>query len=182
MHDPTEPDRQEILSGPGPSPRPPGKSRKTAVIAAFALVGVLAAGGAGYLLAAKPGQSAQQEQGSGRPSPATSVGDEVFEADEDATMGDATTDAPTDAPTATDDGLPADGSDDSAMGDAVTDTGGGPDPADKGSTGSDRAGDTTRTGTGKKPGTPTMAPQPEGDLPADGPAGELSGQCAKNGC
>ncbi|MEU1728050.1 hypothetical protein [Nonomuraea sp. NPDC005692] len=176
MHDPTETDRQEILSGPGPSPRPPGKSRKTAIIAASALVGVLAAGGAGYLLAAKPGPSAQQEQGSGRPSPATSAGDEVFEADEEATMGDATTDAP-------DDGLPTDGSDDSAMGDAVTDTGGGSDPADKGSTGSDGTGGTTQTGTGKKPGTPsTKAPQPEGDNPADGPAGELTGQCAKNGC
>ncbi|MEV3986687.1 hypothetical protein ACIBQ6_24120 [Nonomuraea sp. NPDC049655] len=179
MHDPTETDRQEILSGPGSSPRPPGKSRKTAVIAAFALVGVLAAGGAGYLLAAKPGQSTQQEQGSGRPSPATSAGDEVFEADEDATMGDATTDAP-------DDGLPTDGSDDSAMGDAVTDTGGGSDPADKGSTGSDGTGGTggtTQTGTGKKPGTPSAkAPQPDGDNPADGPAGVLSGQCAKSGC
>ncbi|MFI7462557.1 hypothetical protein [Nonomuraea sp. NPDC049646] len=173
MHDPTETDRQEILSGPGSSPRPPGKSRKTAVIAALALVGVLAAGGAGYLLAAKPGQSVQQEQGSGRPSPGTSAGDEVFEADEDATMGDATTDAP-------DDGLPADGSDDSAMGDAVTDPGGGSDPADKGSTGSDG---TAQKGTGGKPGTPsTKAPQPAGDDPADGPAGQLSGQCAKSGC
>ncbi|MEV4392330.1 hypothetical protein [Nonomuraea sp. NPDC049607] len=177
MHDPTEPDRQEILSGPGSSPRPPGKSRKTVIIAASALVGVLAAGGAGYLLAAKPGQSTQQEQGAGRPSPAKSPGDEVFEADEEATMGDATTDAP-------DDGLPTDGSDDSAMGDAVTDTGGGTDAADKGSTGSDG---TRQTGTGKKPGTPstkppTKAPEPDGDNPADGPAGELSGQCAQSGC
>ncbi|MFI9592988.1 hypothetical protein [Nonomuraea sp. NPDC052265] len=182
MRDPIETDRQEILSGPGPSPRPPGKSRKTVIIAASALAGVLAAGGAGYLLAAKPGQSTQQEQGAGRPSPAASPGDEVFEADEDATMGDATTDAP-------DDGLPTDGSDDSAMGDAVTDTGGGSDPADKGSTGSDRTGrnggtgGTTQTGTGKKPGTPsTKAPEPAGDNAADGPAGQLSGQCAKSGC
>ncbi|RSN12899.1 hypothetical protein DMB42_12035 [Nonomuraea sp. WAC 01424] len=177
MHDPTEPDRQEILSGPGPSRRAPGRNRKTVLIVASALVGVLAAGGAGYLLAAKPGQGTQQEQGAGRPSPARSGGDEVFDADEEATMGDATTDAPDDA--STDDGLPTDGSDDSAMGDAVTD--GGSDPAAKGSTGSD--GGTTQTGTGKKPTTPSKAPQqPDADLPADGPAGELSGQCAKSGC
>lgn len=180
MHDPTEPDRHEILSGPGHPTRARKSNKKTLIITA-SLVGAIVAGGAGYALAANPFQSTRQEQGGAQPAPSQSGGadDEVFEADEDATMGDVTTDAP-DAPD--DGGLPAD--DDATMGDAVTDDGDSGSTGSSGSDGSTGSRGTAQTGTGKKPTTsPTKAPgQPAADNPADGPAGELSGQCAKNGC
>ncbi|WP_327584452.1 hypothetical protein OHA25_53145 [Nonomuraea sp. NBC_00507] len=188
MQDPSEPDRPEILSGPGDvrlaqrsdgrGAEPPKNNKKIIAIAASALVAVLAAGGVGYMLAANPTTPATQ-QGTGGPAASQSA-DPNFQ-DEDATMGDVATDAPKD-------GLPDDGS----MGDADadTDTGTGGDPAadtggDTGSTGSDPSRGTTQTGTGQRPSTssPTKAPQaPEGDTPADGPAGEVVGQCATSGC
>ncbi|HEX4813998.1 MAG TPA: hypothetical protein VFV66_14735, partial [Nonomuraea sp.] len=81
MQDPTEPDRPEILSGPGDvrlaeksagrSARSPGgKSKaKIIVIAAAALVAVLAAGGVGYLLASDTVSAPSATQDGARPAP-----------------------------------------------------------------------------------------------------------------
>ncbi|MFI7634406.1 hypothetical protein [Nonomuraea sp. NPDC049400] len=184
MQDPIEPDRLEILSGPGdarlaardttPAGKPPKNTRKTAVIAASALVAVLVAGGAGYLLAGSQGGTAQP--GAVRPAPSQSVGGNEDLGGDDTTTGDAATDAP-------DDDLSTDAPDDGSMGDAATDVGSGGDPATD--TGTNPSRGTAETGDGKTPATtsPTKAPQPsEADNPADGPAGELSGQCAKSGC
>ncbi|MGW0197548.1 hypothetical protein [Nonomuraea sp. NPDC003201] len=188
MRDPIEPDRHEILSGPGDTrsaDKPPKNTKKTIAIAASALVAVLAAGGVGYMLAADPAGTVQP--GGARPAPAQSTaGNEDLGGDDDATMGDVTTDATmgdvtTDAP----EGDPAaDGApDDGSVGDSAPDLGTGDEP-----TGSDRGTDSS-TG-GKRPATtspakpgPTKSAQPsDGDNPADGPAGELSGQCSKSGC
>ncbi|RVX38150.1 hypothetical protein EDD27_0443 [Nonomuraea polychroma] len=186
MQDPSEPDRHEILSGPGDvrlaqrsdgrGAEPPKNKKKTIAIAASALVAVLAAGGVGYMLAANPTTPATQQGNGG---PATSQSADPNVQGDDATVGDVATDAPNND-------LPDDGS----MGDADTDTGTGGDPvADTGSdTGSDSSTGSrgTQTGTGgQRPSTssPTKAPQePAADNPADGPAGELSGQCATSGC
>jgi hypothetical protein len=188
MHDPTEQDRPEILAGPGDvrlaekhagrSARPP-KNKKTIAIAASVLVAVLAAGGAGYLLAASPSTPATQESG-GRPAPSQSVGGDEALQDDDATVGDVATDAP-------ENGLP-----DGGTGDTSADTGGDAEPAaDTGATGTDPATgtDTARgteqTGNGKNPAMSSPAKPrqtPAGDNPADGPAGEVTGQCAKSGC
>ncbi|WP_188196436.1 hypothetical protein [Nonomuraea sp. SYSU D8015] len=189
MHDPTEPDRQEILSGPGDvrlaeksesrRPRAPKNTKKTIVIAASALAAVLAAGGVGYMLAAGPTAPATQDAG-GRPAPSESAAIDPNFQDDDATMGDVTTDAP-------EDGLPDDGS----MGDPAADPGPGDPAADTGSRGSDPepgtgpSRGTAQTGDSKKPATssPTAPPQSSaGDNPADGPAGEVTGQCAASGC
>ncbi|TMS00092.1 hypothetical protein [Nonomuraea basaltis] len=190
MQDPTEPDRQEILSGPGdvrlaqrdsrPSGKPPKNQKKIIVIAASVLVGLLAAGGAGYMLAANPATPATQEGGD-RPAPSQSAADDENFQDDDATMGDVTTDAPKDD-------QPGDGTVRDAAPD--TDTGGdpAPDPGSTGadsSTGTDSSRGTAQTGNGTKPATssPTKPPQSdEGDTPADGPAGEVIGQCASSGC
>lgn len=192
MQDPTETDRQEILSGPGDNRlatrnrrsenKAPKKSQKTLFIVASALVAVLAAGGVGYMLAANPGETTQQ---GGRPAPAQSTGGADDLQGDDATMGDAATDSPGD-------GRPA-GDDDGTMGD-VADPGSGGDPAADTGTDSTRTGtDSTKTGNGKKPATtpPTKVPQssgndtpadPPADSPADGPAGTVNGQCATSGC
>ncbi|MFC5825488.1 hypothetical protein [Nonomuraea insulae] len=187
MQDPTETDRQEILSGPGDTRlatrnrrsenRATKKSQKTLFIVASALVAVLAAGGVGYMLAANPGETAQQ---GGRPAPAQSTGGADDLQGDDATMGDAATDAPTDGRPAADDG---------SMGD-VADPGSGGDPAADTGTDTARTGtDTAKTGNGKKPATtpPTKVPQSSGndtpaDSPADGPGGMVNGQCATSGC
>ncbi|MED7926455.1 hypothetical protein SMD20_19525 [Nonomuraea sp. LP-02] len=188
MQDPTSPDRPEILSGPGdsrPANRGRGaarqkKTKKTAAIAAGVLVALIAAGGAGYVVASGDSTPATQQE-AGRPGPSQGTGgddsaqddlkdDLQDDAADDATMGDARTDAP-------DDGLPDDGS----MGDAATDSG---------STGTTTSRDssagagTKQTGDGKKSTTsPTKAPQSsEADNPADGPGGLVSGQCATSGC
>jgi hypothetical protein len=195
MHDPTEPDRHEILNGPGEGRRA-AKSRannkkKIAVIAASALVAALAVGGAGYVLtsggdgAGTPAQQSRQAdpgQGSGTGTEAGAQDEgrplEDDAADE-ATMGDAD--------------LPEEEA--AEMGDAVAD-----DPAgDTGNTGNTSnargSGDQSKKGTaskdngakndnsGKKPQNAAKPPQnDEGDNPADGPAGAVEGQCAKDGC
>ncbi|GGO66078.1 hypothetical protein [Nonomuraea cavernae] len=178
MQDPTEPDRQEILTGPGDAPGSPRK-RKPLVLAASALVAVLAAGGVGYALAgntpAQVGQSVQPPSTGDAP-------EEVPDADDGAT-GDATTDVPQDG-TASD----AD-TDTGADTGTRPDTGSRPDagpadePADRGSAGTD-AKRSTNVGTGKKPTSPPSAPVEDdpADNPADGPAGLVSGECAKSGC
>ncbi|MEW1836617.1 hypothetical protein AB0392_01500 [Nonomuraea angiospora] len=177
MRDPIEPDRHEILSGPGDTrlaDKPPKSTKKTIAIAASALVAVLAAGGVGYLLAANPAGTVQP--GGARPAATQSTAGNEDLGGDDATMGDVTTDAPEGDPAA---GAPDDGS----MGDAAPDLGTGDEP-----TGSDRGTDSA-TG-GKRPATtspakpaPTKSAQPaDVDNPADGPAGELSGQCSKSGC
>ncbi|MBB5778440.1 hypothetical protein [Nonomuraea jabiensis] len=181
MRDPIEPDRQEILSGPGDTrlaEKPRKGTKKTIAIAASALVAVLAAGGVGYMLAANPTGTAQP--GGARPAPAQSTAGSEDLGDDDATMGDVTTDAPEGDPAA---GAPDDAPDDGSMGDAAPDLGTGDEP-----TGSDRGTDSAPGG--KRPATtspakpgPTKSAQPsDGDNPADGPAGELSGQCSKSGC
>ncbi|NRQ34282.1 hypothetical protein HII36_20845 [Nonomuraea sp. NN258] len=178
MQDPIEPDRQEILSGPGHSRRAPKNQKKIVIIAVSALVAILAVGGVGFSLAGGSGESAQQP-GAGRPAPTQSPGEAQELQDDEATMGDATTDAPGDD-------LSTGAEDDSSMGDAVTD---GDTPADTNSRGTSQTGNTGNTGstgkngsTGNKPGTPTTPAEPPAENPADGPAGELSGQCAKSGC
>ncbi|MEV0591022.1 hypothetical protein [Nonomuraea cavernae] len=175
MQDPTEPDRQEILTGPGDAPRSPRK-RKTLVLAASALVAALAAGGVGYTLAGNtPAQVGQSVQ----PAPAQSTGQAPEEGQDtdDGATGDATTD------------VPQDGTASDAATDTGADTGGRPDagpadePADRGSAGTD-AKRSTNVGTGKKPTSSPSAPVEEepADNPADGPAGLVGGECAKSGC
>ncbi|MEU8355128.1 hypothetical protein AB0C27_03855 [Nonomuraea sp. NPDC048882] len=200
MQDPTEADRQEILTGPGDTRlenrasgnrRPRQKSNKTLLIAGSALIAVLVAGGAGYMLASNPFGSAQQGGG-----PATSQSADANQdqgGDDDATAGDVTADSPADSPG--DDRTGEAPEDDGSMGDVAA---GVPDGGDQPGTG-DRAGDTTgntgtdsaKTGTNKKPATtsPTKSPQSSGagtpseaDSPADGPGGLVPGQCSKSGC
>ncbi|WP_433439726.1 hypothetical protein [Nonomuraea sp. CA-141351] len=184
MQDPIEPDRPEILAGPGdtrlaarataPTGKPPKNTKKIVVIAASVLVAVLAAGGIGYKLAGSPGETPQT--GAGRPAPSQSVGGNEDLGGDDSTTGDATTDTPVGNPS-------TDASDDGSTGDTTSDLGSGGDPA--ADTGTNPSRGAAKTNDGKTPSTtsPTKAPQSsEGDNPADGPAGELSGQCAKSGC
>jgi hypothetical protein len=185
MQDPMEPDRQEILSGPGDvrlasrsantRANGPKSNKKTLIIAASALVAVLAAGGAGYLLAGNP--TGTTPQGGGRPATSQSAGADEQLQRNDPTTGDAAPDKG---------GLSTDAPDDGSMGDAVTDPGDGSgEPADTGSTGTDSSPGTPQTNNGKKPATtsPTKPAQSStGDVPANGPAGEVIGQCAKSGC
>ncbi|MEU8248522.1 hypothetical protein [Nonomuraea sp. NPDC048916] len=175
MQDPTEPDRQEILTGPGDEPRSPRKNR-TLVIAASALVALLAAGGIGYGLAGNdPAQVGQPVQ----PAPAQSDGE--GQAKEDDATGDATTDVPQDG-TASDAGTDT-GGDTGGDSGTRTDANTVDEPADQGSagTGTKRS---TNVGTGKKPTSSPTAPAEDepADNPADGPGGLVSGQCAKSGC
>ncbi|MFI7125398.1 hypothetical protein ACIBQ1_06860 [Nonomuraea sp. NPDC050153] len=183
MRDPIEPDRPEILSGPGDTrlaDKPPKSAKKTVAIAAAALVAVLAAGGVGYLLAANPAGTVQP--GGARPAPSqTAGGDEDLGGDDDATMGDVTADAPEDGD------APVDTPDDGSMGDAAPDLGTGDEPTGDAGSDSAKGGKRPATTSPAKPGptdsAPTKPAQPdEGDNPADGPAGEVSGQCSKSGC
>ncbi|GAA3139154.1 hypothetical protein [Nonomuraea salmonea] len=133
MQDPNQADRQEILSGPGdarldPRNRPQRNrstknNKKATILAASALVALLAAGGAGYLLAGNDGEAAQSGAG---PQTSQSPGDDL-QGDDDATMGDVTTDEP------------GDGAKDQAA-DAPVDDGGVGDVADPGTGGGDPAG------------------------------------------
>ncbi|MCA2221558.1 hypothetical protein [Nonomuraea aurantiaca] len=177
MQDPMEPDRQEILTGPGDMPRPARKARsttnkKTVVIAASALVAVLAAGGIGFALAGGPAQPAPP----GQSSQATTA--DELQQDEEASMGDAKTDAP-------DAGTPSDVADE-PLADADTgtaDTGKADTGLDKGSAGTDSR-TTPPVQNGKKPTSAPTTPAQEsaGESPADGPAGQVIGQCSKSGC
>ncbi|MFI6734497.1 hypothetical protein ACIBI9_16335 [Nonomuraea sp. NPDC050451] len=177
MRDPIEPDRHEILSGPGDTrlaDKPPKSTKKTIAIAASALVAVLAAGGVGYMLAANPAGTVQP--GGARPAPAQSTaGNEDLGGDDDATMGDATTDAP-------EDDTAADAPDDGSMGDAAPDLGTGDEPTDSKGSESSKGGKRPATTSPTKSATAGPAQPADGDNPADGPAGELSGQCSKSGC
>ncbi|MER5998545.1 hypothetical protein ABT120_08240 [Nonomuraea angiospora] len=178
MRDPIEPDHHEILSGPGDTrsaDKPPKSTKKTIAIAASALVAVLAAGGVGYMLAANPAGTVQP--GGARPAPAQSTaGNDDLGGDDDATMGDVTTDAPDGAP---DDGSVGDAAPDLGTGDEPTGSDGGTDS----STGGKRPATTSPAKPGPTKSAPTKSAQPsDGDNPADGPAGELSGQCSKSGC
>ncbi|HLU75020.1 MAG TPA: hypothetical protein VKZ82_22775, partial [Nonomuraea sp.] len=100
MHDPTEPDRYEILDGPGQRRRArskPSDKKKIAVIAASALVAALAVGGAGYVLTAgsDTGTPAQQSQQAGPGQDAGEEGEPLQDdAADEATMGDADADLP----------------------------------------------------------------------------------------
>ncbi|MFE0149996.1 hypothetical protein ACFWY5_22785 [Nonomuraea sp. NPDC059007] len=175
MHHPTEPDKPEILDGPGEEPRrarrTPSKKNKTIIIVASALVVALAAGGAGFFLAngdktPAGGTQPQTVQQTRQQKP-----DPRLAEDEDASVGDVTTDAPKDGDTA-DENLPQDAVPQNPNPQVPAK----PNTADPG---------TPKPGTGKpstdKPGSAgnnTTAP----DNPADGPAGELTGQCAASGC
>lgn len=191
MHDPTEPDRHEILTGPGDESRAARTrkraNKKTVLIAATALVGVLAAGGIGFSLAGadpvQPGGPTQQGQSPGTADgPGEDLGD-----DGDATMGDAVTEEPGgDTP------AESDQDDTASVGDASGDTPRG----DTGDTGDDDGTDartggagTDSKGTSESRNTnvskPSTAPTEDTGTPdgaADGPAGEVAGQCAKSGC
>ncbi|MFG3439818.1 hypothetical protein ACGF0J_21445 [Nonomuraea sp. NPDC047897] len=198
MQDPTEPDRQEILTGPGDESRAPRTrkraSKKTVAIAAAALAGVLVAGGIGFSMAGtdpvQPAGPSQQSQGPGTAEgPGEDLGD-----DGDATMGDAVTEEPGD-------GTPAEaGQDDTASdgdtsGDAPRgDTSGGvPDGGTgsrTGAAGTDSKGAAESKNTNvSRPSTPPAQDSGDdtgtdgtADGAADGPAGEVAGQCAKSGC
>ncbi|MEV1239785.1 hypothetical protein [Nonomuraea sp. NPDC049750] len=184
MQDPMEPDRQEILTGPGDMPRPARKARstnnkKTVVIAASALVAVLAAGGIGFALAGGPTQPTTPAGQAGQSSQAATT--DELQQDEEASMGDAKTDAP-------DAGTPSDVADepltDTDTGNADTaDTGKADTGLDKGSAGTDSR-TTPPTQNGKKPTSAPTRPAQEsaGESPADGPAGQVIGQCSKSGC
>ncbi|MDF2705365.1 hypothetical protein AB0C18_07485 [Nonomuraea muscovyensis] len=189
MHDPTEPDRQEILTGPGEESRAPRKRRqagnRTVLIAASALVGLLAAGGIGFSLAG--GDPAQPDRPTQSQSPGTAEGPgEDLGDDGDATMGDVTTEEPGDGTRAE-----GGGEDDTAsVGDetgGVADDGG-TDDTSTGAAGSDSKGTSESKNTNVNKGRqPTTAPaeDPAGttaDGAADGPSGEVAGQCAKSGC
>ncbi len=184
MQDPTEPDRQDILDGPGDHRRSGRNHRKIITIAASVLVAALAVGGVGYALTSgedAPGQTSQQAR----------LGDQ-------ATPAEDTGDRPQDKKAETDD-APAEDTADDGVRDTVADapdtdtsdtgTAGNPDTssADTGSAGTDtRDRDEPKTGDrpAKKPTTKPTKPaqQDTGDTPADGPAGEVSGQCAASGC
>ncbi|MEU8144723.1 hypothetical protein [Nonomuraea sp. NPDC048901] len=185
MQDPMEPDRQEILTGPGDMPRPARKARstdnkKTVVIAASALVAVLAAGGIGFALAGGPAQPTTPAGQAGQSSQAATA--DELQQDEEASMGDAKTDAP-------DAGTPSDVADEPLTDTGATDTGntdntGKADKGlDKGSAGTDSR-TTPPTQNGKKPTSAPTKPAQEsaGESPADGPAGQVIGQCSKSGC
>ncbi|MEV6030325.1 hypothetical protein AB0L65_04210 [Nonomuraea sp. NPDC052116] len=186
MRDPIEPDRHEILSGPGdthPADKPPKSTKKTVAIAASALVAVLAAGGVGYMLAANPAGTVQP--GGARPAPAQSTAGNEDLGGDDATMGDVTTDAPEGDPAAD---APDAAPDDGGVGDAAPDLGTGDEPTGgkrPATTSPAKPGPTKSAPTKSAPtkSAPTKSAQPaDGDNPADGPAGELSGQCSKSGC
>ncbi|MFI7443937.1 hypothetical protein [Nonomuraea indica] len=188
MHDPTEPDRQEILTGPGDESRArrtrKQASKKTVLIAATALVGVLAAGGIGFSLAGadpvQPGPATQQGQSPGTAEgPGEDLGD-----DGDATMGDAVTEEPGGD-------TPAEGGPDDTASDGDTPRGdpGGVDDDGTGSrtgaagTDSKSTSESRNTNVSKPSASPAEdTGEDSGDGAADGPAGEVAGQCAKSGC
>ena len=63
MQDPTEPDRQDILDGPGDHQRSGRSQKKIIAIAASVLVALLAVGGVGYVMTSggdAPVQMSQQ--------------------------------------------------------------------------------------------------------------------------
>ncbi|WP_336204827.1 hypothetical protein [Nonomuraea sp. LPB2021202275-12-8] len=180
MQDPTEPDRQDILDGPGRHPRSGRNNKKIAAIAASVLVAALAVGGVGYVMTSgdTPAQVSQPaRQADQAPAEDTGKGEDLQ--DEEAAMGDAETDAPSDE----------------AADDGVGDTTGNPgDPGTEDTPSTDTGSEGTETrdkdesSTGKKPTTkPTSKPtkpaqEVPADNPADGPAGAVGGQCAKSGC
>lgn len=191
MQDPTEPDRPEILNGPGEGRRAarnrPSKKKKITVIAASVLVAAMAVGGVGYALTAGSGETGTPTQQSRQAGPEQGAGETGSEGEplqdeaaaDEATMGDADT------------GLPEEEA--AEMGDAsVGDTSG--DTRDTRAGSSDKStaskGDGAKQETaakqdnsGKKPTTAAKPPpSDEGDNPADGPAGTVGGQCAKSGC
>ncbi|MFG1943569.1 hypothetical protein [Nonomuraea sp. NPDC048826] len=192
MQDPTEPDRQEILNGPGERRRAaknrPSTKKKITVIAASVLVAALAVGGAGYALTAGSGDAGTPAQQSQQAGPEQSgTGDDAAqgegeplqddaEADE-ATMGDADTGLPEEEAAEMGDASVPDTSGDTA---AKRDSGRGDDTAKK-STATKDSG-TKKDDGGKKPTSAAKPPQSDGDDPADGPAGAVNGQCAKDGC
>ena len=200
MQDPNQADRQEILSGPGDA-RLDGSNRprrnrstknhkKATILAASALVALIAAGGAGYLLASANGEIAPQN--GARPQTSQSAADDL-QGDDEATMGDADADKPAgdgakdraaDAPA--DDGV-GDVADPNVGGDPSGDRSGSENvTASRGDSGNNDSGN--KSTNGKKPASsPTKAPQSAGngsdsDNPADGPAGLVPGQCAADGC
>lgn len=194
MHDPTEPDRYEILDGPGRGRRSarnrPSNQKKIIVIAASALVTALAVGGAGYVLTAGPGDTGTPAQQSQQAEPEQGAGEgEPLEDDaaDEATMGDADTDLPEEE---------AAEMGDAAVGDTSGNTGntGGNsgNTASNRDTGNDSSGKSTANRDGnagrqndgaKKPTTEAKPPPAdEGDNPADGPAGAVNGQCSTSGC
>ncbi|GAB2912570.1 hypothetical protein ACFMQL_23700 [Nonomuraea fastidiosa] len=195
MQDPNQADRQEILSGPGDARRDelnrPRRNRSTknhkkaTILAASALVALIAAGGAGYLLANANGEVAPQN--GARPQTSQSAADDL-QGDDEATMGDVNADE------AAGDGAKdraADAPADDGVGD-VADPGVGGDPSGDRSgsenVATSRGESGNKASDGKKPASsPTKAPQSAGDggqsdSPADGPAGLVPGQCSKSGC
>ncbi|WP_157247913.1 hypothetical protein [Nonomuraea typhae] len=180
MHHPTEPDKPEILTGPGDEPRAARRTRKwnkTAVIAASALVAALVAGGAGFFLADRGERPAGGAQTGQQPEPQKS--DPRLADEEDATVGDVTEEAPQDG--SAEENPPQDAVQDPVPeGDAQE-----PGPRDPGPQTPAKPNPgkpaTDRPDSGK-PTTPKPGTAPPADNPADGPAGELSGQCAESGC
>lgn len=145
------------------------KNAKPLIIAAASLVAVLAVGGVGFTLANgedTPTSGAQTVQTTPAPSESGTPLDP--NEDEAATMGGPSED---EAKKGSDDasGIPQDGQ--PATGGQQTTQANQPKNPDKGSAG-------TNTHTSK----PTTPAADKGDTPADGPAGEFAGQCAKSGC
>jgi hypothetical protein len=183
MQDPTEPDRQDIIDGPGDHRRSGRNPKKIVAIAASVLVAALAVGGVSYVMVSggdTPVQMSQQAPPADQAPPA-----EEDAPEEKTSKGD---DAPSEdaAEDTADDGV----GDTADTGTADTpDTG---DTADRASTDTGSAGTDARdrddSDTGgkpaKKPTTSPSKPAPEdaADTPADGPAGAVTGQCAKSGC
>ena len=196
MQDPNQADRQEILSGPGDAridaSNKPRRNRSTkdhkkaTILAASALVALIAAGGAGYVLANANGEVAPQS--GARPQTSQSAADDL-QGDDEATMGDADTGEPA-GDGAKDKAADAPSGDD-GVGD-VADPNVGGDPSGDRNTSENvtasRGDSGDKSTNGKKPASsPTKAPQSAGngsdsDNPADGPAGLVPGQCAADGC
>ncbi|MFD1939071.1 hypothetical protein ACFSKW_47185 [Nonomuraea mangrovi] len=176
-------DRLEILSGPGHDPRQQ-KSRKGLVIAASALVALLAAGGVGFAVLgsdAGGGQGASVSQPTGEAGRSGEAGESEDAEGPGEDLGDSGESAEGDAT------LPEE-SGESAEGDA-TPVDPPADESDTGSAGPASNGDgskgTPDTGSKDKPGTQTgngQQQKPAETGPADGPAGAVAGQCAKDGC
>lgn len=183
MHDPTEPDRQEILEGPKNPRRAkerragPETGKKPAILIAAALVAIFAASGVGVFLVGSQGKTPPAAGGSGavqstgEPSGQVQVDPVTGDVSSDSPSGDAKADAPGD-------GTPQDVVADDPVGEPAVKSG---QKTVKG-----HAGDDTKTekpvATDDEP-TPTKQPQSaDTDVPMDGPPGSIPGSCAASGC
>jgi hypothetical protein len=182
MHDPTEPDRQEILEGPNNPRRArerragPETGKKNAILIAAALVAIFAASGVGVFLAGSQGKTPPAAgsgavQSPGEPSGQVQVDPVTGDVSSDPSSGDADADAPGD-------GAPQDVVADDPADEPAVKSG---QKTDKGEVGNDTK--TEKPAAPDDKPTPTKQPQSaDTDMPMDGPPGSIPGSCAASGC